>query len=410
MNIIDLFSGCGGLTEGFRNSIFNIISHVEMDKHACLSLKTREAFYYLKENNQLQVYNDYLKGLITRKELYDRIPNSVLSKVINTEISEETIDYVFNSIDEIRGTKNITGIIGGPPCQAYSTIGRARNKSKKEQDERIYLYEFYGKFLKKYQPEFFLFENVKGLLSFRDQNNNLLYPKVLSYFEDLGYSIEYKIIDSSEYGVSQKRERLFVYGEYTSATNDKNFFNLLSRHKEVPISVNDLFSDMPSLTDGETNNNYLKIRTDHNIFNYYRKYKLKLSLNESRSHNSKDKLIYKIVSEGKTKGIQVKYTDLPPHLQTHKNKNSFLDRFKAIDGNSYSHTVVAHISKDGHYYIHPDINQNRSISVREAARIQGFSDDYYFESTRTSAFKQIGNAVPPILSNKLSNAIIEKRS
>ena len=98
---------------------------------------------------------------------------------------------------------------------------------------------------------------------------------------------------------------------------------------------------------------------------------------------------------------------MPEKLRTHSNLSSFLDRYKALDYNSVSHTIVAHISKDGHYYIHPDLNQNRSITVREAARIQGFSDDFYFEHSRTAAFKQIGNAVPPILSKKIAISILE---
>ena len=107
------------------------------------------------------------------------------------------------------------------------------------------------------------------------------------------------------------------------------------------------------------------------------------------------------------RGINLKYDELPEELITHSNTKSFLDRYKAIDGDSVSHTVVAHISKDGHYYIHPDVKQNRSISVREAARIQGFPDNYYFETSRTSAFMQIGNAVPPKLSRKLAWAIFD---
>ena len=114
-----------------------------------------------------------------------------------------------------------------------------------------------------------------------------------------------------------------------------------------------------------------------------------------------------MVLKAKKKGKNLRYIDIPRELQTHSNTTSFLDRYKALDYNSVSHTIVAHIAKDGHYYIHPDLRQNRSITAREAARIQGFPDNFYFEYSRTAAFKQIGNAVPPILSKKIAMAIID---
>ncbi|HHP7817663.1 TPA: DNA cytosine methyltransferase, partial [Streptococcus pyogenes] len=126
-----------------------------------------------------------------------------------------------------------------------------------------------------------------------------------------------------------------------------------------------------------------------------------------RPHNENDLKIYKLVLRAKKKGKNLRYIDIPEELQTHSNTTSFLDRYKALDYGSVSHTVVAHIAKDGHYYIHPDLRQNRSITVREAARIQGFPDDFYFEHSRTAAFKQIGNAVPPILSKKIAMAVID---
>ena len=102
---------------------------------------------------------------------------------------------------------------------------------------------------------------------------------------------------------------------------------------------------------------------------------------------------------------RLKYNDLPERLQTHNKNNIFLDRFKVVDPVGHSHTVVAHIAKDGHYYIYPDLKQVRSISVREAARIQSFPDDYFFEGGRTAAFKQIGNAVPPLMAQALATQI-----
>lgn len=406
INIIDLFSGAGGLTEGFRNNDFEIICHIEMDESACLSLKTRDAFYYLKNNNRLNIYENYLAGEITREQLYESIPDSILKKTINTEISEGVLNNIFSNIEDLLEGKSVQGIIGGPPCQAYSTIGRARNKETKDSDKRIYLYEYYIKFLKKFEPSFFIFENVKGLLSFQDHLGELLFPKIKTAFSEAGYLIEDEILKASDYGVSQNRERLFIFGHKINDSEPK-FFEQLRKKTEVPITIYELFSDLPKLNAGEEKNNYeMNLVNNKYISKYIRKHNdLPLTQNISRNHTKQDLEIYKIVAEERKKGNSIKYNNLPSELQSHENKTAFLDRFKCVNGDGFSHTVVAHISKDGHYFIHPDVEQNRSITVRESARIQSFSDDFFFEGSRTSKFKQIGNAVPPVLSLKLAETI-----
>ena len=126
----------------------------------------------------------------------------------------------------------------------------------------------------------------------------------------------------------------------------------------------------------------------------------------ARPHNDRDLEIYKIaIDKWLNDKERLRYGDLPERLKTHKNQNSFVDRFKVVDINSYSHTVLAHIAKDGHYYIYPSLDQVRSLSVREAARIQSFPDDYYFEGGRSAAFKQIGNAVPPLMALRIAEEI-----
>jgi DNA (cytosine-5)-methyltransferase 1 len=118
--------------------------------------------------------------------------------------------------------------------------------------------------------------------------------------------------------------------------------------------------------------------------------------------------IYKIaIKKWLKKSERLQYPDLPSELKTHKNESSFVDRYKVVDINGLSHTMVAHIAKDGHHYIYPDSKQVRSLSVREAARIQSFSDDFFFEGGRSAAFRQIGNAVPPLMANTIAKSIKE---
>ncbi|MFR6485904.1 MAG: DNA cytosine methyltransferase [Intestinibacter bartlettii] len=408
MKVIDLFAGGGGLSEGFRSNEFEFICHIEKDYAACLTLKLRNVYYYLKKLDSLEIYNEYLKDNITLKELLDDIPEDVIEDVLNYEINDESIKEIFNYIDKKIGGDSLDGIIGGPPCQAYSTIGRGKNKHKKETDERIYLYEYYVNFLEKYKPKFFIFENVKGLLSFKDYMNKSLLPIILEAFDSTGYNVNYKIINTEDYGIAQRRERLFLVGFRKNCNLNQDFFTVLEKYQCEAPTIKELFWDLPHLRAGEYKTEYLNSIDRSLIAKEYRCSSTDiLTQHISRPNNDNDLKIYKLVSDAKKHGANLKYNELPEKLITHTNTKSFLDRYKAIDGDSVSHTVVAHISKDGHYYIHPDSKQNRSISVREAARIQGFPDNYYFETSRTSAFIQIGNAVPPKLSRKLAMSILD---
>lgn len=407
LNIIDLFSGAGGLTEGFRNKDFKFICHIEMDKDACASLGLRNIYYYLKNINNLSPYFEYIQGKISRETLYSIIPSNITQDILDKEISEDTIPSIFNFIDKHLENEDLDGIIGGPPCQAYSTIGRGNNKAKKSTDKRIYLYKYYLDFLNKYKPKFFIFENVKGLLSFKDISGNLLFPKIIHEFDLAGYKVNYKIINASDFGVPQKRERIIIVGYRKDLILKKSFFDYLNEYIEEAPTLKDLFKDLPSIKAGKMSNKYSSNCSSKFVKKYIRNKNNILTQHIARPHNENDLKIYKLVLKAKKKGKNLRYVDIPIELQTHSNTNSFLDRYKALDYYSISHTIVAHISKDGHYYIHPDLKQNRSITVREAARIQSFPDDFYFEYSRTAAFKQIGNAVPPILSLKIALAILD---
>lgn len=405
MNYIDLFAGAGGLSEGFIREGFTPIAHVEMNKEAADTLKTRLAFHYLNENNNISKYYSYLKNNITRDELWSTIPKEIISSVINNEITKKTIGGIFNIIDEHLGSKKVDVIIGGPPCQAYSLVGRSRDPHGMTGDKRNYLFRYYADFLVRYKPKYFVFENVLGLLT---AGNKKYLNEMLSLFEEIGYSAEYKVLNAEEYGVLQRRRRVVIIGRKGKAKF--GFPELITIENKWQIKK-DLFADLPDLIPGQEMNiaKYTKKINEYQKTTEIRNGIDFTTQHITRYHNDRDLEIYSIaIDKWLNKTERLKYNDLPKRLQSHNNTEVFLDRYKVVDPLGHSHTVVAHISKDGHYYIYPDSKQVRSISVREAARIQSFPDDYFFEGGRTAAFKQIGNAVPPLMAANIANALYKQ--
>ncbi|MBS1597063.1 MAG: DNA (cytosine-5-)-methyltransferase [Bacteroidetes bacterium] len=408
MNFIDLFAGAGGLSEGFIRAGYHSIAHVEIDEAACYTLKTRVAYHYLKSKKKLDEYVKYLKGEISRATLYSLIPKEQMDGVINMALDDENNKEIFKRIDKLlKGTKTDI-IIGGPPCQAYSLVGRARSGNGMESDPRNYLYLQYVRFLKKYNPKIFVFENVLGL---RSADGGSYFKKMIAEFNKLGYNVRDFLFNANDFGVLQNRKRIILIGH-------KRELNLLipdfALKNKKQYTVQSVFEDLPKLQAGEGLDKYSKYVGPIN--DYLNNTKIRNGINiitqhVSRPNTDQDKEIYRIAAEQLKNGKRLDYTSLPKRLKTHTNQHSFFDRFKVVDNNaSYAHTVVAHIAKDGHYYIHPDILQNRSISVREAARLQSFPDDFYFEGvtegkSRTAAFKQIGNAVPPLMANEIAKEI-----
>ena len=413
---LDLFAGAGGLSEGFTRAGYEPVAHVEMDKAACFTLRTRAAYHWLKKENKLEIYNRYLNGLMTRDEFYNEIPKSVLGTVLNYEISSDTLPQIFEDVDNLLNGENLDLIIGGPPCQAYSLAGRSRSETKMVGDKRNYLYKYYAEFLKKYTPKYFVFENVLGLMSAKDEDGSLHFENMQKLFEEYGYSTEFRPLNASDYGVLQNRKRIILIGKLGKGQKDfyPEIAKVTSAHK-----VGELFCDLPPIQAGSgtikpvaTNPYTGKYLVAAGIKEYDTE---PVTFHQARPHTEQDLRIYKIVVETWNKQkTRVAYTDLPEALRTHNNTKCFLDRFKVVAGNlTCAQTVVAHICRDGHYYIHPDVRQNRSLTPREAARIQTFPDNYYFESvtgkpSRTLAYKQIGNAVPVRLAYHIACALLEK--
>jgi DNA (cytosine-5)-methyltransferase 1 len=413
LNFLDLFAGGGGLSEGFIRAGFKPIAHVEMDQDACYTLKTRAGKHWLTENDSDEIYYKYLSNEITRDQFYEKIPGNILSSIINAEIGEKTLPDIFLKIDELSNNNKINLIIGGPPCQAYSFIGRSRDVNRMVGDKRNYLYKYYAKFLERYKPDYFVFENVSGILSARDESNNLYYDDMVKIFKEFGYYTEQKIISAENYGVLQNRKRVIIIGK-----RGNKEFNYPEPEEWHPfVLVKHLFSDLPSLKQGTGNIGPCEIKKYEGKYLYkagIRNDLFPVTYHQARPQTKQDLKIYqKVVELWNKKKMRLDYNSLPDYLKTHQNRESFTDRFKVVAGDlRYSHTVVAHIAKDGHYYIHPDINQNRSITPREAARLQSFPDDYYFETAsgtpgRSAAFRQIGNAVPVLMAEKIAKKLLE---
>ena len=415
---IDLFAGAGGLSEGFIRAGFTPIAHIEMKQDACNTLKTRSAFHYLQNHGQLSIYEDYLKN---KKEgtdgsvLWAQVPSEVTDAAICATIGEDTINGIFEKVDSLKGDKTVDIIIGGPPCQAYSVAGRARMGKAVEEDPRNELYKYYVQFLERYQPKMFVFENVLGIITAKRGEP---FADLKKLVDELGYDMDAKVQIASEHGVLQNRQRVIIVG-WKRNTSDKFGYPELAK-ESIPYTVmNDLFSDLPIRKAGEGKLcepiSYTRPLSE---MEYLDKSGIRGVLDFTTQHlarptNDNDREIYKIAVEMWKDGKQrLNYAKLPTRLQKHKNKETFLNRFSVVDPDGCSHTVVAHIAMDGHYYIYPTPNPTmdnvRSITVREAARLQSFPDDYYFEGSRTSALMQIGNAVPVILAQKIADAIKKK--
>ena len=413
-NYLDLFAGGGGLSEGFFQAGYNPIAHVEMDEAACFTLRTRAAYHWLKNNGALDIYYKYIAGDITRSRLYEAVPSEILDTVLNYEISEESLPIIFEKIDKLLGTSKLDLIIGGPPCQAYSLVGRARVENNMVGDERNYLYKLYARFLTKYKPKFFVFENVTGLLSAKEVDGSRHFENMRLLFKKCGYVTEYKILNAMDYGILQKRKRIILIGKL--GEGDKGFYPDIPKVNTNGITVSELFKDLPFLHAGEGSIRPIKALEYKGgyLYDIGIKDTNMITFHIARPHTKRDLAIYRIAVEVWDKEKKrIEYTELPDELKTHNNITAFLDRFKVVAANlEYSQTVVAHVSRDGHYYIHPSIEQNRSLTPREVARLQTFPDSYFFESKkevpgRTAAYKQIGNAVPVRLAYSVAKALRE---
>lgn len=404
--VLDLFSGAGGLTEGFSIDKFRFLAHVEMDPNAARTLETRLGYHTLRNAGSEEIYCSYLRNEISREQFIAHIRGKNLfdDNLFVCQISDSTINDLFVQIDATKKKLDVDYVnvlIGGPPCQAYSMMGRARDPNGMVDDPRNDLYLQYLAFLERYNPDIFVFENVPGI---RSAKNGDIYKRLFEGFKKHGYKPDHRLLDAGDFGVVQNRKREIIIGwkaeyslqypEFRKAPSDATVGNLLG---DLPSLQPGQGTDLPQDYRGPASA-YLQdsgIRTEEDILRNHR----------ARNHNDRDREIYRRAIHELKAGKRLHYNELPAELINHKNVTSFLDRFKVVDPSKRSHSVVAHISKDGHYYIHPDIDQARSLTVREVARIQSFPDNYLFEGARREQFKQVGNAVPPMMAAGIAKQI-----
>jgi len=272
--VIDLFAGCGGLSEGFKQAGFNVIAQVEMDKWACETLTTRHVYHGLKERGKGYLYHRYLRGEIGRENILDRFPELqelISHRVIHATLGEDGIDEILKRIKaskKFHGAAKFHVLLGGPPCQPYSLIGRARDPSRMENDNRHYLYKHYLEILQNLQPDFFVYENVPGLFTAKAEGKEV-FIRLLNDFSSLNphYEIippleqickepQSYILDSADFHVPQTTKRLIVIG-YKKSLESKNpgikgiirmlqKQDLKSKNEEL-LTVNDAISVLASL-------------------------------------------------------------------------------------------------------------------------------------------------------------------
>ncbi|WP_051475663.1 DNA cytosine methyltransferase [Bacillus sp. J37] len=397
-NVIDIFAGCGGLSDGFKKGgSFNLLGAVEWETAPAKNLINRlESRWGYKDAKERVLIFDIQRT----EELFRGWKND--------------LKYGENKgLDEIVGESSVDLIIGGPPCQAYSIAGRIRDKDGMKNDYRNYLFESYMKVVKKYRPKAFVFENVQGMLS-ASPGGTPVTELIKKEIEDAGYVIledlkEHALLDLTEYGIPQKRNRVIILALNRDYYKNPEkilldfYHRILPSYKESKVTVSDAIGNLPKLYPAEKDFKVNGKKYSHYLSN------IKVLNHEPRYHNRRDVKIFQELTKDIEEGnFQYVTTEALKRLYTERTgKVSNVHKYYVLRRNEQSNTIPAHLYKDGLRHIHPDSTQARTITVREAARLQTFDDDYEFISSSGDNYKMIGNAVPPKFAEKLAHAVFE---
>jgi len=348
-NVVDLFSGVGGLSYGFsKMPEFNILAANEIEKDISIA-------YTLNH------------------------PNVAM---LNCDINQLTEE----KFQEILKGKRVDLIVGGPPCQSYSTLG------KRQMDERANLFMQYKRILTILNPKAFVFENVSGILS---MDKGRLFERIKSEFESLGYQLKYKLLDAVDYGVPQHRERVILVGfkgenkfEYPQPTHGEGLKSY--------ITLEEAIGDLPAIKSGQTNNSF-DSSVSNDFLNFVRN--TNETMTEHSAPNNGEHLIriMKALKDGQSKD------DLPEDIRP---KSGYGNTYAKLWWKKPSTTITRNFAcPSSSRCIHP--RDSRAMSIREGARLQSFPDDYKFYGSDGMKRLEIGNAVPPLLSKVIAEQMLK---
>lgn len=391
---IDLFAGCGGLSDGFEESgNYSGIAHVEWESAPCRTLTQR-----LKSHWKYPDADDR----VIRADIQDL--DSLFSGRASLGFAgHKGLDYL------VEKAKGVDLVIGGPPCQAYSMAGRVRDAHGMQRDYRNYLFESYLAVVQRFHPKAVIFENVPGMLSAQPGGVQIA-ERVVEGFRTAGYKLQKDlrqcVVNASDFGVPQQRKRVIILGIRADTANAdamlESFYKvkLPAQHREMR-TVKDAIGHLPPLLP------ISKPISDTGRKASHRRANPAISDHEPRFHSKRDQGIFKTLAKDMTRkkplyttaeSLKKLYTARTGHV-------SAVHKYHVLRPDRPSNLIPAHLYKDGLRHIHHDPQQARSITVREAALLQGFPEDFDFIGSQGDKYKMIGNAVPPLLAQCLANAL-----
>lgn len=400
---IDLFAGCGGLSEGFTQSgCFDGLAHVEWELPMVQTLRHRliEKWGYSSECAEKSVVHFDIQK--TEELLFGQWTDESKQKFSSTNHN----DIIEHGLRGLVGEQTVDLVIGGPPCQAYSIAGRAQDKNSMKDDYRNYLFESFVQVVAEFKPKLFVFENVPGILTAKP-GDKLVIERIFEAFAAIGYeikapeSLKKALYTATEFGVPQKRNRVIIVGIRKDLNlNLDHVYRAIDQHKTTLVkTVADAIADLPKfiplLEARKENGKNVSHIGEHHLVNSH----------QPRFHNVGDIQIFsQWLKQGMNKLPNAQKIEFYNQL---KGKKSNHAKYRNLEWDQPSPTIVAHLYKDGLMFIHPDVEQARSITIREAGLLQSFPIDYQFFGSMGYCYKMIGNAVPPLMAEKIAQGIAD---